>query len=301
MNRAPVLNLLKALAHRALLWGLRAPHLVHPVMPEGLALPGQSIRPVWIDGEGGSRLFGWFIAPYEQHGLPAPGAVLMHGWGAHAGLMLPAVPWLNEAGLALLVLDARGHGLSSAVDFQSLPRFAQDVEAGLAWLRQQPEVDASRLALIGHSVGAGAVLLSATRQPDVRAVISLSAFAHPAEVMQRWLTQMRIPAQWPGRWILTHVQQVIGARFDDIAPLRSVGLVRCPVLFVHGQDDEIVPFEDARRLWRASGQSDKACLPVPGGHDLSHALSTAHLQHIQRFLLDAFCEQGVLNPVPRPQ
>lgn len=278
------MNLFKALAHRALLWGLRAPHLAHPVMPEGLALPGRQIRPVWIDGVGGSRLFGWFITPPEQAGLPAPGAVLMHGWGAHAGLMLPAAPWLHDAGLALLVLDARGHGLSSAVDFQSLPRFAQDVEAGLAWLRQQPEVDASRLALIGHSVGAGAVLLSATRQPDVRAVISLSAFAHPAEVMQRWLTQMRIPSRWPGRWILSHVQEVIGARFDDIAPLRSAGALSCPVLFVHGQDDETVPATDALRLARARGAGESACLLVPGGHDLTEGLGPVHVQHMMGFL-----------------
>ena len=73
-------------------------------MPEGLALPRQQIRPVWIKGEGGSQLFGWFITQPEYLGLPTPGAVLMHGWGAHAGLMLPAVPWLHEAGLALLVM-----------------------------------------------------------------------------------------------------------------------------------------------------------------------------------------------------
>lgn len=278
------MNLLKALAHRALLWGLRAPRLAHPVMPEGLPLPGQQIRPVWIEGEGGSKLFGWFIAPPARHGLLAPGAVLIHGWGAHAGLMLPAAPWLHEAGLALLVLDARGHGLSSAVDFQSLPRFAQDVDAGLAWLCQQPEVDASRLALIGHSVGAGAVLLSATRQPCVRAVISLSAFAHPAEVMQRWLATMRIPARWPGRWILSHVQEVIGARFDDIAPLRSARAVSCPTLFVHGQDDETVPFTDALRLAEASGAGASACLAVPGGHDLSESLGLAHIKRMTDFL-----------------
>ncbi|MDX9842752.1 MAG: alpha/beta fold hydrolase [Aquabacterium sp.] len=278
------MNLFKALAHRALLWGLRAPRLEHSVMPEGLALDGQHIRPVWIEGEGGSRLFAWYIAPPGPQGVLAPGAVLMHGWGAHAGLMLPAAPWLHEAGLALLVLDARGHGLSSAVDFQSLPRFAQDVEAGLAWLRQQPEVDASRLALIGHSVGAGAVLLSATRQPAVRAVISLSAFAHPAEVMQRWLAQMRIPSRWPGRWILSHVQEVIGARFDEIAPLRSAGAITCPILFVHGQDDETVPFTDALRLAEACGVGAEACLAVPGGHDLTHGLGPDHVQRMMSFL-----------------
>lgn len=278
------MNLLKALAHRALLWGLRAPRLAHPMMPEGLNLPAHLVHQVWVEGEGGSRLFGWYIAPPEHLSVRAPAAVLMHGWGAHAGLMLPAAPWLHEAGLALLVLDARGHGLSSDVDFQSLPRFAQDVDAGLAWLRQRREVEPARLALIGHSVGAGAALLSATRQPDVRAVISLSAFAHPTEVMQSWLKEMRIPRRWPGSWILSHVQEVIGARFDDIAPLRSVGVASCPMLFVHGQDDQTVPFSDALRLARASGSDETSCLSVPGGHDLTASLSLAHVQRMMGFL-----------------
>lgn len=277
------MNVFKTLAHRALLWGLKAPHQPHPLIPEGLAQAAQPTRPVWIDGEGGSRLFGWFVPPPQQR-APAPGVVLMHGWGAHAGLMWPAVAWLHEAGLAVLVLDARGHGLSSPVDFQSLPRFAQDVDSGLSWLRQQPEVDATRLALVGHSVGAGAVLLSATRQPDVRAVISLSAFAHPAEVMQRWLAQMRIPMRWPGRWILAHVQEVIGASFDDIAPLRSAAALSCPILFVHGQEDETVPFSDAVRLAEARGAEASTCLAVPGGHDLTEGLGPDHVHRMMGFL-----------------
>jgi uncharacterized protein len=280
-------NPIAALAHRALLWGLRAPHQKHPWTPEGLDLPGARVRSVWIEGEGGSRLFGWFIAPSAPPDMRLPGVVLMHGWGAHAGLMLPAAPWLHQTGLAVLLLDARGHGLSSAVDFQSLPRFAQDVDAGLAWLRRQPEVDATRLALIGHSVGAGAVLLSATRQPDVRAVISLSAFAHPAEVMQRWLAQMRIPRRWPGRWILSRVQEVIGVAFDDIAPLRSVRSIRCPTLFVHGKDDKTVPFADALRLAEASGAGASACMAVAGGHDLAAALQQGQVRRLTDFLVNA--------------
>ena len=40
-----------------------------------------------------SNLFAWYIAPPGPQEALAPGAVLMHGWGAHAGLMLPAAPW----------------------------------------------------------------------------------------------------------------------------------------------------------------------------------------------------------------
>jgi dipeptidyl aminopeptidase/acylaminoacyl peptidase len=73
-----------------------------------------------------------------------------------------------------------------------MPRFAEDIAAGLAWLRARSDFAGNRLALLGHSVGAGAVLLHAARHDDVCAVISLSAFAHPREMMRRFLAENRV-------------------------------------------------------------------------------------------------------------
>ncbi|WP_237716022.1 alpha/beta fold hydrolase, partial [Rubrivivax gelatinosus] len=87
----------------------------------------------------------------------------------------------------MLLLDARCHGGSDDEAFTSMPRFAEDIAAGLAWLGTRPEVRADRLALVGHSVGAAASLLHAARVGGVRGVVSLSAFAHPDEVMRRFL------------------------------------------------------------------------------------------------------------------
>ncbi len=152
------------------------------------------------------------------------------------------------------------------------------------WL--QPGVDASRLALAGHSVGAGAALLCATRRDDLAAVLSLSAFAHPREVMRRWLAAHRVPYPMLGWSVMRHVQRVIGARFDDIAPLASMARVRCPVLLVHGRDDETVPFAEARRLQAASA-GRAALLPLQAGHDIGDALA-AHADEVMRFLRGAF-------------
>lgn len=90
--------------------------------------------------------------------------------------MGPVVPPLQSAGFATLLLDARCHGQSDDEEFSSLPRFAEDIAAGLAWLRQQPEIAPDRIALLGHSVGAGAAIPHAARHGDVRAVASLAAF-----------------------------------------------------------------------------------------------------------------------------
>jgi dipeptidyl aminopeptidase/acylaminoacyl peptidase len=243
------------------------------VSPKDLELEAQ---PVHLPGPNGKTLFAWFI---PASGVPkAPAVLVMHGWGANASMMLSSAAPLSSAGFAVLLIDARCHGASADEAFTSLPRFAEDIEAGLDWLAKSPQVDATRLAVVGHSVGAGAALLCATRRPDIRAVISISAFAHPYEVMRRFLASHRIPYFAVGWYVLRHVQQVIGARFDDIAPIRSITRVYCPVLLVHGKDDDLVPFDDARRLLAAGNAGQVQLLAVQGRHDPIEALQAEQMQ-----------------------
>ncbi len=253
--------------HAQILRRLRAPRLAHHGSPSALGLDAQALR---LPAAGGKTLFAWFV-PALGAG-PAPAVVVMHGWGANASLMLPAAAPLHAAGFAVLLVDARCHGASDDEDFTSLPRFAEDIETGLDWLGQQPGVDGARLAIMGHSVGAGAALLCAARRADVRAVVSLSAFAHPREVMRRFLAEAHIPYPLLGWYVLRHVQRVIGVCFDEIAPLTSMRRIRCPVLLVHGTHDEVVPFDDARRLQAAGLSGMVQCLSVAGGHDPSRAM-----------------------------
>lgn len=268
----------RAGAHALILKGLRAPRVAAQVTPESLGL---TAMPVQWRGPNGTALFAWFV---PQPGvLQAPAVLVMHGWGANASMMLPAVAPLLGAGFAVLLLDARCHGASGDEAFTSLPRFSQDIDAGLDWLAQHPQVDADGLAVLGHSVGAGAALLSATRRSDIRAVVSISAFAHPYEVMRRFLADRHIPYLGLGWYVLRHVQRVIGARFDDIAPIRSMARLNCPVLLVHGEDDDMVPFDDARRLLRAGRPGSVELLAVSGRHDPTEAL-VAHQSPLLAFL-----------------
>ncbi|MDR3368756.1 alpha/beta fold hydrolase [Rhodoferax sp.] len=265
-------------ANALILQGLRAPRLSYARAPAsnfGVATE------VSIATQNDKLLTGWFVQ--ADGTTSAPAVLVMHGWGANASLMQGCIAPLHAAGITVLLLDARCHGRSDAESHTSLPRFAEDIEAGLTWLRGQPQVDSQRLAVIGHSVGAGAALLSATRCNKVRAVVSLSAFAHPHEVMLRYLASYRIPYPVVGWYVLQHVQKVIGARFDTIAPLRSIANLTCPVLLVHGREDEMVPLGDARRLLAAGQSSAVRLLEVAGGHDLRASLDE-HLTEITDFL-----------------
>ena len=68
--------------------------------------------------------------------------------------MLPLAKPLHAAGYALLFFDARSHGRSDGGSFASLPSFTEDLAHAVDWLRAQADVDACRVGVIGHSVGA---------------------------------------------------------------------------------------------------------------------------------------------------
>ncbi|MFZ5455095.1 MAG: alpha/beta hydrolase [Pseudomonadota bacterium] len=252
--------------HRWLLRRFAVPREAHTATP---ADHGLVALEVGLPAHDGRRLHGWFV-PAPAAGR-APAALVMHGWGANASMMLPLARPLHEAGHAVLLLDARGHGASEDIDFMSLPRFADDVAAGLDWLGAR--ADGARLSLIGHSVGAAAVLLEASRRPRTQAVISLSAFAHPRDMMRRHLADLGLPWLPFGALVTHHVQRVIGARFDDIAPLATLPKVRCPVLLAHGRHDSTVPITEAHRL--VSARPGTPLITLDAEHDLSAALPEA--------------------------
>lgn len=247
-------------------FGFRAPRVEPNATPadHGLAYQG-----VTIPTRRRRRLAGWLV--------PGPDAapnwrghctiVMLHGWGSNAAHLLPLAEPLARAGFNLLLVDARNHGRSDGDTFSSLPRFAEDLEQAIEWLRANHPSRAARIGVVGHSVGAGAVLLAATRHRAIDAAISLSAFAHPREVTARFLAHTPLP-RWTVALVARYVEWLIGYRFDAIAPLNRIARVRCPVLLVHGSADRTVPLSDAARIHRNRADARVRLLEVPGAdHD----------------------------------
>jgi hypothetical protein len=87
---------------------------------------------------------------------------------------------LGRRGIAVLRMDDRGVGGSQGT-FKGATHFdfVEDIRAGLAYLRTRPEIDVTRIGLLGHSEGALDAPLVAVKEPTVRALVLLAGQARP--------------------------------------------------------------------------------------------------------------------------
>ncbi|SDS43241.1 dienelactone hydrolase family protein [Actinoplanes derwentensis] len=112
---------------------------------------------------------------------PHPGVVVAHGFSGSARLMEPFGDSLAARGYVVVLLDFAGHGANTgplpdqtAGTDESTRVLQHDLDVALAHLRSLPDVDPARIAMVGHSMGAGAVTRYAADHPDVTATVAIS-------------------------------------------------------------------------------------------------------------------------------
>jgi len=225
------------------------------------------------------RLFGWLLP--VQNSTTA--LVILHGWGSNAEEMLPIALPFHQAGMNILLIDARNHGHSDRDSFSSLPKFAEDLEKAIGWLKSTYPGYSNKISLLGHSIGGAAVLLAASRRNDINAVISISTFAHPKRMMQHFLSRFHTPTFFI-TLIINYVEWTIGYHYEDIAPANTVCHVKCPILLVHGKIDTTVPVEDALIISSECKKSNiKLIIVEDAGHESIEKIKM-HQKELVQFL-----------------
>ncbi|MET7397086.1 alpha/beta fold hydrolase [Dactylosporangium sp. NPDC005572] len=105
-----------------------------------------------------------------------PGVVVVHGYAGSARLMRGFADTLARRGYVVALPDLTGHGgnprrLEPATWDASIQA---DLRAAVDLLRSSPLVDPDRIALVGHSMGAGAVAELAAQDPAIRDTVAIS-------------------------------------------------------------------------------------------------------------------------------
>ena len=226
--------------------------------PQQLGIAGEDVR---ILTEDGVRIHAFL--------LPNPGVtraiLFLHGNAGNASHRLPNAAALMQLGCQVLLLDYRGYGLSEGRPDEA--GVYADARAGLAYLVERVGIPERRTLVFGRSLG-GAVAVDLVQDREIAGLILESTFPSVAAMAQ---SLFGAPFAWLAR-----------GRFDSE---RKIARLRAPLLFFHGDRDEIVDIELGRRLFRAAPEP-KAFETIHGaGHnDTIQVGGSAYFERIRRFL-----------------
>ena len=192
---------------------------------------------------------------------------------------------LGRRGIAVLRMDDRGTGSSGGTFKGSTSAdFAEDIRAGLAYLRTRPEIRADGLGVLGHSEGALIAPMVAEKEPTLRAIVLLAGIARPG----RTALYFQMKNQVDQNTTLTPEQREtriaeIDKRIDAMAaadpwmnffltydPAPTMRRVKTPVLILTGsRDQQAVPSEVAliEAAFKEGGNKDVTAKVLP---DLNH-------------------------------
>jgi dienelactone hydrolase len=142
------------------------------LLPVGRGVTVESAR-IGDDGSIPAYIYVVDAAVDAMSGDARPGVVVAHGFAGSARLMHTWSLALARAGFVVVAPDLPGHG-GNAVPLAN-GGAAGAVDAAFLHLIGLPGVDAERIALVGHSMGSGAVLERGIARADqVRAVVAVS-------------------------------------------------------------------------------------------------------------------------------
>jgi hypothetical protein len=200
----------------------------------------------------GVRLHGWWVPG------PRPETILwMHGNAGNISHRLENLRLLHDrVGASVILFDYRGYGASAGTPSER--GLYADAAGALAYLRGRADVQADRIVYFGRSLGAAVAVELALRAPP-RGLILETAFTSV-----RGMAAEMLPSP---------LAALVPPSFDS---LTKIGAVRCPILFVHGDRDEVVPYAQGRRLFDAA-RAPKSFVTLPGaGHNDTYLVGGDH-------------------------
>lgn len=171
-----------------------------------------------------------------------------------------------KRGIHTLAIDGPGQGETLRLrKIHSRPDYEVPGRAAYDYVAARPDVDPRRIAVMGYSFGGYQAPRVAAFEPRYAACVALGAMhwdlhGWQADIKARLAkdTKTSFTSNFQFRW-------VVGAPDNDAAleTAKKFTLegaaerIACPFLVVHGENDRIVPLEEAKTLYARVGSKDK--------------------------------------------
>jgi len=200
-----------------------------------------------------------------------PWILFFHGNGEVVSDYDEIAPFYHQRKLNLVVADYRGYGTSGGIPtLADLVRDAQTIFQGV-----QKELGEkgfiSSLWIMGRSLGSISALELGYRYPGrIMGLIIESGFCSVARI----ITHLGIPKTGVD---LERIDQ------ESVEMIRKISI---PVLIMHGEQDTLVPVQEAKDLFRSLGSDKKELLTIPRAthNDIMIVGSQKYFDTLQQFI-----------------
>ena len=132
------------------------------------------VRTIRVEDQGKQLSALLFRPEAALPGTPASAIVLAHGISESKDITSNLGLELARRGFVVLCLDLLGHGGSDGTISEGNNETDFGVSAAVQYLEAQPYVNASEIGLVGHSLGGGAVIATATKHRNISAVVLIA-------------------------------------------------------------------------------------------------------------------------------
>jgi fermentation-respiration switch protein FrsA (DUF1100 family) len=174
--------------------------------------------------------------PYGSHTI-----LFSHGNAEDLGTLARELESMRTLGFAVFAYDYHGYGTSGGKATEQ--KSYEDIDAAYDYLTQILKVPPERIIAHGRSLGGAVAIDLASRKPLGGLIVESS-----------FVSAFRVVTGYPV------------FPFDKFRNSGKIRNVHCPVLIIHGRQDEVIPFWHGERLF-ALANEPKMKLWVDSGHN----------------------------------
>jgi dipeptidyl aminopeptidase/acylaminoacyl peptidase len=154
----------------------------------------------------------------------------------------------RRRGLATLTIDGPGQGESNVREnWVTLDNFERAGSAAIDFIETRAELDASRVAVYGWSMGSYWAPRIAAHDPRVKALVgAMGVYEQKDTIFKHSKPAYRANYMYMSN---TYDEDAFDALTDQMRLMPLAGNITCPTLLVMGEFDELCPLEDGERLY----------------------------------------------------
>lgn len=227
------------------------------------------------------------VLPSPPTGKKFPVVILCHGYGyfkEEDGIFTEIAQRLSRVGYAVYYFDFSGCGESEGDYSQTtLTKLVGDLKSVVLAVSAYDYIDEKDLSLISHSYGSNVII--AAQILGVKRIAMSGSFANAFNVLSRLFPDFNENGV-STRDSTSDRARTIGPQFwKDLKSYDIPVLIKnfdCPILFIHGKLDKIVPIENMQPLFDAAKNPIGPVVLSKSDHDLSPEREKA-FQSVEEF------------------